>query len=384
MGSKDLTLFEAASIVAGLGVGGGVMAVPHLAAMNGLAPLLLVMAVAYIISLLLHLMVAQMVTRAGGDSQLVELFGRYLFRGRLGPALTWIFFVLIVVTFYALLAGYIVGCGEVLSSTARAPLWVAELLVYAVAAGVVFLGLKAIGLSEKYAIIAIAVILAAMAAGTFRAPFNRLPLLDVHGKRMLACYGMLMFSLSCFFSVPQAVEGLSWNKKLIPWAVAVGLGINLLFVFVITLLSLLVSENVTEVAVIGWGEAVGGWAMVLGSVFAFMAMLTSYWGVSYALAVIVRERLGLSERISWVIATLPTLVVALSGLTGFLGFMQIAGGAVALMVAVQVVPAWRRSWKESPAEPGGVLDRTLANTAVQALVVAGYVLMAVGAAIPLE
>ena len=138
---KNLTLFEASSVVAGLGVGGGIMAVPYLASFNGLLPIISIMAASYFLSVILHMMVAEMVIRDGGNQQLVELFGKYLFRGRAGNALTWIFFALIVVTFFSLLAAYIVGCGEILVKLLGLPLWAGEVITYGVAAGVVFFGL---------------------------------------------------------------------------------------------------------------------------------------------------------------------------------------------------------------------------------------------------
>lgn len=384
MDKNNLSLFEAASVVAGLGVGGGIMAVPYLASLNGLLVILVVMVVAYFASVLLHLMVAEMTLRDGGNRQLVELFGKYLFKGKAGKALTWIFFACIGLTFFGLLAGYIVGCGEILTKLAGIPLWLSELVTYAVAAGVVFIGLKAIGISEKYAIAGIAVILIILCAGSSGVYNNSLPLHSFASNKALALFGMVMFSFSCFFSIPQAVEGLSWNTRLVPWAVVIGIGINFIFVLLITFMSVMTSTEVTEVAIIGWGQAIGGWALALGSVTAFLAMLTSYWAVSYALAVIVKERLGIQDKISWLIATAPTLVIALSGITGFLGFMRLTGGAIAVMVAIMIVPALRASRKEGPVQQGIFNMGLWGGTAFQILVILAYLLMAVGSLVSIE
>jgi amino acid permease len=80
MKTKDLSLFEASSFVAGLGVGGGIMAVPFLASLNGLVPVVLILVLAYGLSLLLHLMITEMVMRDVEGTQLVETFGKFLFR----------------------------------------------------------------------------------------------------------------------------------------------------------------------------------------------------------------------------------------------------------------------------------------------------------------
>ncbi len=385
---KKLTLFEASAMVAGLGVGGGVMAVPYLASLNGIGQVIIIMFVAYFLSVLLHLMVAEIAVRDGGNLQLVELFGKYVFRGRIGPAFTWLFFGLIVVVFYALLSGYIVGCGEILvklfADIVELPLWTCELLAYAIAAGVVFFGLKVIGMSEKYAIIGISILIGVLAIASFFRPLNTLVLWSMPGKQTLAFYGMLMFSFACFFSVPQAVEGLSHNRRLVPWAVVIGIGFNFTFALVITVMAMLVSKEVTEVAIIGWGDAIGKWALLLGSFFGLLAMLTSYWGVSYALSVIVKERLGWSDRLSWLAATLPTLLMAVSGLMDFLGFMRLAGGGVAVMVAIMVIPALRTCRKEH-GDLDIEFDLGIWGSAIfQVLVIAAYLVMAVGSVIPIN
>ena len=75
--STTLTFFEGVSIVSGFGIGGGVMAVPYLAAKTGIVPLLLLVIVGFAISLLLHLLVAEIMLRDGQARQLVEVFRRY-------------------------------------------------------------------------------------------------------------------------------------------------------------------------------------------------------------------------------------------------------------------------------------------------------------------
>jgi amino acid permease len=382
--AKQLTLFEASSIVAGLGVGGGILAVPYLAASLGLGQIIGIMVLAYGFSLLLHLMVAEMVTRDGGRLQLVELFGKYLFSGRSGVVYTWVFFALIALTFFALLAGYLTGCADILLHLLGLPRWAGELVTYVVAAGVVFFGLKAVGISEKYAVVGIAVVLLILCAGSFGSPWRSLPLWAGWEKKTLAFYGMLMFGFACFFSVPQAAEGLTWNTRLLPWAITLGIGLNFIFTLVIALMAILVSKEITVEATLGWGEAVGQWALVLGAVFTFLAMLTSYWGVSYALAVIVKDRLRWGDRRAWLFASLPSLLLAVSNLTGFLGFMRIAGGAVAVMVAIQVVPALRKV-RRVPAAAGPYFDLGVwGGPFFQVMVIAAYLVMAVGSVVPVK
>lgn len=381
---KKLTLLEASCVVTGLGVGGGVMAVPYLASLNGLATILALMAAAYGLSVLLHLMIVELVLREGHQHQLVELFAKFVFVGRFGPALMWLFFTLLVLAFFFCLAGYIVGCAEILVTLLPLSLRACTVLVYAIAAGVVFFGLKAVGVLEKWSVLGIALLLVLLSFASLGRPMHPIPMLTGDTKVALALFGMLMFCFSGFWSVPQAVEGLAHTKRKIPWAVVIGIGINLLFTLTITLMAILFSDRVTPVAITGWTSGLAGWAAVLGSLSILLALLTSYWATSYALAVIVSERLGRSYPISWLIATLPTLVLAVSGMMGFLGFMRITGGAIAVFVAILVIPALRKTRQQTA-------DRTIAfslgrwgGAVLQWIVVIGYLFMAVGSMIPLK
>ncbi len=383
---RRLTLFEAAAVVAGLGFGGGVMAVPYLASLNGIMELIVTALVAYAFSLLLHLMVVEVVLREDKPQQLVELFGKYVFKQTWwGKALTWIIFALVLVTFYALLAGYIVGCAELLHNLFPAlPLWAGEVITYVVAAGIVLAGLKAVGVSEKWSILSIAIVLVILSIISFAYPFNTLPLWSGEGAKILALYGMIMFCLTCLFSVPQAAEGLSWNKKLVPGAVVLGITINLVFTLVISFMASLVSKPVTEVAIIGWGNAVGTWAVILGSVFAFLGLLTSYWSIGYALAVVIVERLKWGYRLSWLVATVPSIIMALFGLAGFLEYMRYAGGAMAVLMALLIPPALLISRRENANIMPAFSLGKWGNVFICVLVFIAYLLMAVGSLIPVN
>jgi amino acid permease len=193
---------------------------------------------------------------------------------------------------------------------------------------------------------------------------------------------MVMFCFVGFFSIPQTVEGLSWNKKLVPWAVVIGIGINFTFTFVTTVMAMLVSKEVTEVVIVGWGKALGPWAYYMGCIFVLLAILTSYWSVSYALAIVLVERFKWGYRASWLASTLPTLSLALSGIAGFLELLRMAGGAIAILVAIMVIPTLRASRMRGGEQ---VFDMGIwGGTAFQILIVLAYILAAVGSSVPIK
>jgi len=379
---KELSFFEAASIVAGYGIGAGIMAVPYLASRNGVVSALIITAAAYGFSVLLHLMIAELALGAscarGGGTQIVEIFRVYLFRGRLREALTWIFFALMCLILTLNLSAYVAGASEILTALTGLPGLPAGLLFSVAAAGVVVLGLKALGVSEKVAVVSMLVLFAALAAGTFGAPLHMPQLGASWDKGALALFGAVMFCFASFFSIPQVVEGMRGRPRAIRGAVLLGIAINLGIVLLVTSLALLASREVTEVAIIGWAAAIGPWASVLGSVFFLLALLTTYWSICYALLSILRERLQWSLLPCWLLATLPNIALALSGLTGFLGFVRLAGGAIALLVALLLVPAYRNYRRGLAGGALAVLPAPFSAPAWEWVAFAGYLAMAVG------
>ena len=374
MKNKQLTVWEAACIITGYGIGGGVLAMPYMAAKNGIAAALLILILAFAASWLLHMMIAEVAQKCGAGAQIVSVFSRFLFRGRAKTALTAAFFALMAFVLVTNLAAYTAGAADVIAGFLPVSPLVSKLLFYAVAAAVVLFGLKAVGISEKYAVAVIFGLVAALAAASFFAPQQPLPLKAGSVRDGVSFFAMAMFAFSAFFSIPQAVEGLGGDMRKIKKAVFLGLGNNFILIFVITLCSLLASAEVTEVAMTGWSAGIGGWAQLVGGAFTVLAMLTTYWSISLALAGIVEEQLRLDSRLCWLFATLPSLLLALLNIGGFIDFLELAGGAIAIIVAVMVVPTYRIARREVPGSELGALG----STPFQMLTIAAYLLMAVG------
>ena len=305
MPEKRLTQWEATSLMVGAGVGAGIMAVPFLTERVGLIGLAIILPVAWAASALIHLMLAEVLFRTGRDLQIVELMRVYVLRGRVGRWLLWTVFLLLSIAFLANLAAYVSGAGEILAGLTGINRHLAEFVIYAISAGVVFFGLKAVGVAERFATLALFGLIAALGIGAFSVPFQLQLGLSGSGTQWLALYGMVMYALWTFYSVPQVVKGLGPDHRGAVHVILVGLGINGALTAVVALFALGISTQVTEVAIIGISERVGPWAGVAGSLFILFAMVTSYWSVSLALADILRERTGLSERAAWLLATLP-------------------------------------------------------------------------------
>lgn len=373
-----LTRWEATSLMVGAGVGAGIMAVPYLAREVGLVGLAIILPVAWAASALVHLMLAEVLFRTGRNMQIVELMRLYVLRGRIGKVVLWSVFALLSLAFLANLAAYVSGAGEIVADLTGISRRLAEALVYIVSAGVVFFGLKAVGIAERFGALVLVGFVAAIGVGALGQPFRPIRMPSATATQWLAVYGMVMYAYWTFYSVPQVVQGLGDDHRGAARAIGLGLAINGALTLAVALIALGVSSLVTEVAVLGIAEAIGPWAGVLGSLLIVAALVTSYWSVSLALADIVRERTGMSARLAWLLATLPSLVVLWVGALQFLEWLRIAAGATAIVVALITLPMYRAARRDGAVRrPAWELGRW-GSPAMLALCVLALVLMAVG------
>jgi len=378
MTNRRLSFLEATSLMVGAGVGAGIMAVPFLAAKVGLVGLALILPVAWAASALVHLMLAEVLFRTGRDLQVVELMRLYVFRGRAGRPLLWAVFAILSVAFLANLAAYVSGAGEIVADLVGIDRRLAELVVYLVSAGVVFFGLKAVGVAERFGALALVGLVAVLAVGATGVPLA--PVLGPSGTapEWLAVYGMVMYAYWTFYSVPQVVAGMGPDHRGAVRAILAGLAVNGALTGAIALIALGVSAEVTEVAIVGIADRLGDWTGVIGSLFIVVAFITSYWSVSLALADILRERTSIPVRLAWLLATLPSLLVLWVGAWEFLQWLSLAAGATAVVVALITIPMYRAAQRGGAvADPDWTMGRW-GSPAMLALALVAMVLMAIG------
>ena len=383
MTDRRLSFWGATSLMVGAGVGAGIMAVPYLAERVGLVGLAVILPIAWAASALIHLMLAEVLFRTGRDLQVVELMRLYVLRGRVGRWLLWAVFALLSVAFLANLAAYVSGAGEIVADLAGIDRRLAELLVYVVSAGVVFFGLRAVGIAERFGALALFGLLAVLVVGA--AGIALVPASGPSGTptEWLALYGMVMYAYWTFYSVPQVVAGMGSDHRGAVRAILLGLALNGVLTAIVAFVALGVSSPVTEVAIIGIADRLGDWAGAVGSLFIVAALVTSYWSVSLALADILRERTAIPVGLAWLLATLPSLLVLWVGAWQFLEWLRLAGGVTAIVVALITIPMYRAAQRIGPvAVPDWTLGRW-GSPAMLALALLAMTLMAAGSLLQL-
>ena len=344
-GESKLSFAEATSIIVGHGVGSGILAVPYLAAHNSLREILLILLITYVFNLLLHLIIAELSYNNGG-AQFISCFNRELFSGKLKKVLTWLAFGLLGLSVLVNVSGFLTGAAAVFRSWFGLSDTLGILLFYVVGAGVVLFGLKLVGICEKYAVAAMIGVIVILFAATLMKPLNALPSGYKGFGNAIALLGMVSFSLSAVMSTPQVVKGLEGDAKRIRGAIALGLGINLCLIFLVTLMTLLgVGKDVTENgALVDLAGKLGGWVSIVGYVFTLLALATSFWANTLNLRDIIHEQTKWGLKPSWLAASLPCLALALFTLASFVSFARYAS-AIQVVTGLGIIAAYYLSRK---------------------------------------
>lgn len=375
-GESRLNFLEATGIIVGHGVGAGILSVPYLASHNSFRETVFILIFAYLVALVLHLIIAELSYNNNG-AQFVKCFDSELFAGKIKTVLTWTAFILLGVSVIVNVSAFLTGAAAVFAQWFGLPDFVGILVFYVLGASVVFVGMKLVGICEKYAVIAMVVVMGVIFVATLMRGTEALPTGWRGFNNALALFGMISFSLSAVMSTPQVVKGLGGDKKRIRSSIALGLAVNASLIFLITLTTLLgTGGDVSEKgAFVDLARRFGGWVAVVGYVFTLLALATSFWANTLNLRDIVSEQTGWGRRLSWLIASLPCLVLAMLGLDSFVGFTRFAS-IIQVVTGIGIIVAYNCSRRRVGKSP---ICGVFGSLPFQILVVAFTLLASVGA-----
>ncbi len=376
-----LTFMEATSIIVGHGVGAGILAVPYLASRAPWWDFLWILAIAYSINLLLHLMIAELSLNNKG-AQFVKCFENELFTGRFKKLATWIVFAFLAFSVLCNVASFITGSAAVFTSWFGLPSWAGMLIYYVIAGLVVFFGMKIVGICEKYSVIAMVIVIGILFVATVTSKMNALPSSFIAASNSMALYSTVAFSLSAVMSVPQVVKGVDGDRKKIISAIAAGTGINAFLIIVVTFMTLLgAGQAITKNgALVDLSTSLGGWVSIVGYIFSLLALSTSFWANTLNMRDIIAEQTKWNLKLCWLLATLPCLILALGGMTSFVGFARLAG-IIQVLTGIGIIIAYNRSRKRTGQS---LICGRFGQLPFQLIVILGSIIATVGSVIAVK
>lgn len=368
-----LTLYEAVAIIVGANVGSGILGLAYSSRLAGWPILVLWLAVAGLFTTFSMLYVAESALRTKKPLQLPGLAEKYV--GKVGSVLI---FISVCANSIGCMVAYTTGSGNILCTLLGLPNWAGSLLFTVPCVLVVWFGLKATGLWEKFMSTGMVVLLGIIVIAAFlsgKADVSR----AVYANWTYAV-PLLSSAIFCYiaqYAVPELARGMRHTPKKLPVAIILGMFITgvLLAVVPLAVLSLTGAEEVTQVATLAWGQALGTWALYTANIFALCAMMTSYWAVGGSMLTNIVDMFKLKDEkdtktrlIAIACTVLPPFILAYAGLVSFvdaIGWAGTFGGVIMSIVPVlmlnnarkkgDIEPEWKCGWYAHPAVQGMII-----------------------------
>ena len=351
-----LTLYEAVAIIVGANVGSGILGLAYSSRLAGWPILVLWLAVAGLFTTFSMLYVAESALRTKKPLQLPGLAEKYV--GKVGSVLI---FISVCANSIGCMVAYTTGSGNILCTLLGLPNWAGSLLFTVPCVLVVWFGLKATGLWEKFMSTGMVVLLGIIVIASFlsgKADVSR----AVYANWTYAV-PLLSSAIFCYiaqYAVPELARGMRHTPKKLPVAIILGMFITgvLLAVVPLAVLSLTGAEEVTQVATLAWGQALGTWALYTANIFALCAMMTSYWAVGGSMLTNIVDMFKLKDEkdtktrlIAIACTVLPPFILAYAGLVSFVDAIGWAGTFGGVIMSIVPVLMLNNARKKGDIEP---------------------------------
>lgn len=382
MKNKKLTFMEGLMLVAGAGMGTGILTIPYAASKIGIWGTLIALILAYAASVITYLFIADLTLQSTDSTQLLGILKQHLFRGKYEKVLTYIFFGMFVIILLQNLITYIMCATNIISELFSIPAIAAKIIFYVLALLVLLFGIKGIGIGEKIAVplIAGSIVLLIILSALKPQDTPDFSVGDV--SIVIAVFGLFMFAFSAIFSVVQVTNHLE-NKKHTKSVLIGGLTINAVLTFIFTVVAIVGSKEVTEVAILGLSDTIGKpWVKIICSIFVLLAMFTSYWSSGLAFADVIKDEFGMGKRKAAILGTLPATILAIVLPLSILDYAQIGAGALSVVVGLIILPAYYNAVKDKT--QGLLLGKFAKSKALIGLVGVSTLLMAISSFIPIK
>ena len=337
MKKDNIALWQAITTIMGSVMGAGILGLPYALAHGGVLNGLILLVIVGFFIMILHLFVGEIVLSSKHAHQLTGFANKYL--GRTGK---WIMFQVFMVASYGSLLAYIIGGGEVLAALfdGNSKIW--SLVFFSIGSVLLYIGLKIIkkiGMVLMFTLLGVILLMAFACFGKWDAT----NLVDFSAWQFLYPYGVVLFAFLGASSIYQARKILEGREKLLKKAIIISSMIPLVVYAIFVVLVVGVTGlSTTELATVGLGKVIGPEINILGNVFAFLTLATSFLTLGNAVKEtyfydfdLVKDK-ELDRFLSWILTISIPLFLFIMGNNDFiqiLGFVgAIAGGLEGILL----------------------------------------------------
>jgi len=326
---------NAVALLLGTTIGAGIFGIPYVFAKAGFLIGLINLLLLASVILVVNLSIGEVALRTKKRHMLAGYAAKYL-----GKAGKYIMTITVVVGIFGAMIAYLIGEGQALSAIFGGGTLMYSLIFFLLMIPIIWFDLKAVAKSDKvinFFMLAI-IVLVCMAAIS---SINLENLKPFDFSKFLLPYGVVLFAMIGASAIPEMEGELIKEKKKLKNAIIIGTLIPLVVYLIFALVVVGVTgANTTEVATIGLGNAIGKYMILLGNLFAVLAMATSFISLGLAMKWMLRYDYLMSNFKSWAITCFAPLLIFLAGARSFIGVIGTTGavaggieGALLILIA---------------------------------------------------
>lgn len=342
--------FYALATLIGMIIGVGIFGIPYCFSQAGFAIGFFYLILLTGAVLLLHLFYGEIILRTNHENRLVGYAEKYL--GSKGKNFAG---AIIIFEFYGALLAYLIAGGHFLNIIlgrffgGSDFLW--TMIFFAFGSLLILFGLKTVAASEFF--MAILLLLAA-----FVFIFKGLPLINIANLKTLDWakfflpYGVVLFSLTGGAAIPEIRQILKGQEGKIKKVIVLGTLIPALIyaLFALSIASVM-GSGTTENAIDGLAGYFGQWVLVLGAIFGFLAVITSFLVLGLNLRRVFQYDYKQKAIFAWVLACFVPLVGYLLGLNDFIVVIGLIGALAGGLEGIMTILIYRKAKKTGDRQP---------------------------------
>ncbi len=326
--------YAVASLI-GATVGVGIFGIPYVVAKAGFILGIFFLIFIGLLNLLINLFYGEIVLSTKESHRLVGYAQKYLSKGEGLIALFAVIF-----SYYGALLAYLIVGGEFLyilfNNFFGVDAFTYSLIFFAIASYLIFLGLKIVSRGELIMtgfLFLTIIVLFVKCVGAIE--LTNLAVLNLNN--WFLPYGVILFALGGNVVIPHLKEILGKDQQLMKKTILWGTIIPVVICVFFTLLIVgITGESTTEEAIHGLDIFFGNGVILLGALFGFLAVATSFLLIGLNLTETFWYDLKIPHFISWILACFVPFVIFLVGLRNFIEVIglvgAIAGGLSGILI----------------------------------------------------
>jgi tyrosine-specific transport protein len=326
------------------------LALPAVTAQAGLVPSLLMFTVCWAFMTLAALLLARVTLAHPDKPNLISLA-----RATLGRGGAWAVSGTYLLLLYALMTAYLTGGGPLVASALGLKPQAGVLLFAALFGAIVWAGTRCVDLVNRL-LMALLVVSYGLLVGLLSPHVQMQELQQTQWTGSLSAFAVIFTSFGFSIIVPSLARYLNYQARQLRLAIVIGSALPLL---VYALWEWVVLGSMAHSDLMALSQPARDLPLALAqrlqsgavpwicTIFAFVALVTSFLGVSLSLSHFIEDGLK-RPRLSSLLALAPPLLIALVSPGIFMGALEYAGILCALLLGVfPCLMAWKSSHRKT-------------------------------------